>query len=152
MSRLLKSHHLDLDTPDPLAEEPIACRADAVAPAFVCSWTDRGLDVAWVYLGGELDVATAPQLEHTLGEPQLQARLVVLDLRGLAFIDAVGVRTIVNASIRSRRAGRRLVLLRGIPNVDRMFALARTGDDLEIGDLGTPSLAPLALHLEQEFA
>jgi hypothetical protein len=59
--------------------------------------------------------------------------LVVLDLRELAFIDAAGVRTIVNAGIRARQAGRRLVLLRGLPNVDRVFTLAGSSGDIEIG-------------------
>ncbi len=136
--------------PDALAEDSIARRAEALAPAFVCSWSDGGLDAAWVHLGGELDVATVPQLEHALGEPQLQARLVVLDLRELAFIDAVGVHAIVDASMRSRRAGRRLVLLRGIPNVDRMFTLARSVDDLEIADVGSLELPVGALRLRGE--
>jgi len=83
-------------------------------------------------------MASAPQLEHTLGEPQLQAGLVVLDLRELAFIDAAGVRVIVSASIRARQAGRRLVLLRGVPNVDRMFTLAGSTSAIEIGYVGEP--------------
>ena len=65
--------------PDAVAEDSIARRADDATPAFVCSWSDGGLDAAWVHLGGELDVATVPQLEHTLGESRLQAQLVVLD-------------------------------------------------------------------------
>jgi hypothetical protein len=32
-----------------------------------------------VRVAGELDIATAPQLEPTLRDPRLQARLVVLD-------------------------------------------------------------------------
>ena len=43
----------------------------------------------------------------------MQAQLVVLDLRELAFMDSSGVHAIVNASIRARQVGRRLVLLRG---------------------------------------
>jgi anti-anti-sigma factor len=119
--------------PDAPANDSIARQAPALAPTFVCSWTDAGLDAVWVHLGGELDIATAPQLESTLHEPQLQARLVVLDLRELAFIDAAGVRTIANASIRARQAGRRLVLLHGLPSVHRMFALSGSSGDIEIG-------------------
>jgi anti-anti-sigma factor len=119
--------------PDAPAKNSIARQAPASAPTFVCSWTDGGLDATWVHLGGELDMAAAPQLESTLREPQLQARLVVLDLRELAFIDVAGVRAIVTASIRARQTGRRLVLVRGLPNVHRMFTLAGSSGDIEIG-------------------
>jgi anti-anti-sigma factor len=80
-----------------------------------------------------------------LGDPRLQARLVVLDLRQLSFISRAGVRAVVSASIRMRRAGRRLVLLRGPPLVDRMLAFAANADQLEIGDLdrGVPPVQVL---------
>ena len=108
---------------------------DRVPPGFVCSWTDGGQDAAWMHVPGELDIATVPQMQRTLREPHLEARLVVLDLRQLDFIDVSGVHAIVNASIRARRDGRRLVLLRGPPNVDRMFTLTGSSDDIELGDL-----------------
>lgn len=66
-----------------------------------------------MHVAGELDLATAPQLERTLRETQQQARLILLDLRELTFMDSAGVHTIVNASIAARQLGRRLVLLRG---------------------------------------
>jgi anti-anti-sigma regulatory factor len=74
-------------------------------------------------------------LERTLREHQSQARLMVLDLRELAFIDTSGVLAIVGASIRARRAGSRLVVLRGPPNIDRMFTMASSADEVEIGDV-----------------
>jgi anti-sigma B factor antagonist len=104
-------------------------------PPFVCSWTNGGLDAGWVHVGGELDIATAPQLERTLREPQLQSHLVVLELSELEFIDSAGVHAIVNASIRARKAGHRLVLVHGSPNVNRMFALFGISDEVEIGDV-----------------
>ncbi len=123
--------------PDSVLPDSIADRADAVPlpPAFVCSWTDAGLDAAWVHVAGELDIATTPQLERTLRERESQARLVVLDLRELAFMDCSAVHAIVNASIRARRDGRRLVLLRAPANVDRVFALTGSSADVEIGDV-----------------
>jgi anti-sigma B factor antagonist len=113
----------------------ISRRAAALRPAFVCSLTNRGPDVAWVHVAGELDIATAPRLEQTLRDAQGPARLVVLDLRELLFIDSSGVHAIVNAGIRARQAARRLLVLRGPPNVDRVFTLAGRRDDVEIHDL-----------------
>ena len=109
--------------------------ADRLAPAFVCSWTTRDLDAAWVHVAGELDIATTPQLEQALRQPKLQARLVVLDLRELAFLDTTGVHAIVNATLRAREAGRRLVLLRGPPHVDRIFTLSGSSADVEVIDI-----------------
>jgi anti-sigma B factor antagonist len=128
--------------------------ADELPPAFVCSWTDGGRDAAWVHVTGDLDLAAVPQLEWTLREAALQARLVVLDLRELGFLDSAGVKAIVDASIRARRDGRRLLLLRGPPNVDRVFALTGTSDKVEIGDLdpGEPAVRVLLQLAEQQLA
>jgi anti-sigma B factor antagonist len=112
---------------------PDAVRANALPPPFACSCTNGGPDAARVYVGGELDIATTPQLERMLSESQ--ARLVVLDLRELAFIDSCGVHAIVNAGIRARQAGRRLVLVRVPANVDRMLTLTGSSGQVEIGDV-----------------
>lgn len=109
--------------------------AEALPSPFACSWTRDGLESAWIHLVGELDIATVAHVDRTLREAQPHARLLVLDLRDLAFIDCSGVRCVVGASIRARKAGCRLVLLRGKPNVDRVFTLTRSCDDVEIFDL-----------------
>ena len=110
----------------------IAYLAAALRP-FVCSSTGGGVDAAWVHVAGELDMATSPQLEQALSESH--ARLVVLDLRAVEFMDCAGVHVIVSASSDARRDGRRLILLRGSRTVDRVFALTSTYGDVEIGDL-----------------
>jgi len=124
--------------------DSIASRAAALRP-FVCS-TGGGLDAAWVHVAGALDLATSPQLERTLEEAA--ARLVVLDMRDVGFMDCSGVHTIVGASQRAREEGRRLILLRGTPNVDRVFALTGSSDDIEIGDIDPLVDLPGQLHLQ----
>ena len=109
----------------------------AVPPAFICSRSDVGLDAARVHVSGELDLATAAQLERSLDEAQVHARLVVLDLRELAFMDSSGLHAILDASVRARQLGRRLVVLRGPPKVDRIFTLTGSSDELEFGDIST---------------
>ena len=99
--------------PDPLLSlDSITRSLDPVQPALVRSSTGGGADAAWVRVPGRLDLAAVPQLVRTLRQTQLKARLVVLDLRELQLIDSSGVHVIVNASIRARRLGGRLVLLR----------------------------------------
>jgi anti-anti-sigma factor len=59
----------------------------------------------------------------------------VLDLRELAFMDSSGVHAIVAASSRAREGGRRLVLVRSRPDVDRIFGLTGSSADIEAGRL-----------------
>ena len=110
-------------------------RANALPPAFACTTAYGGLDAAWVNVVGELDLATAPELARTLHESQQLAHLTVLDLRELAFMDCSGVHAIVNASILARKDGRRLILVRGRPDIYRMFTLTGSTSDVDIGDL-----------------
>ncbi|HEY5430139.1 MAG TPA: STAS domain-containing protein [Solirubrobacteraceae bacterium] len=116
-----------------------------VLDGFVCELRDESFDVAWVHLAGELDIASAARLEGMLRRAQLRARLVVLDLRDLTFMDSRGVRVIVYANLRARRAGRRLVLLRGPSQIQRLFALSGASELLQIVDLapGEPAVQVL---------
>jgi anti-anti-sigma factor len=116
-----------------VSSDSIAGRARVQAPAFQCSWADGGLDTAWVRLAGELDIATTPRLRRALRA--LRARLVVLDVRELSFMDSSGVHAIVDASIRARQLGDRLLLLSGLPGVDRVFTLTASADDVLSGDI-----------------
>ena len=132
--------------PQQLPESTIG-RAYALASRFECTWSEGGLNAAWVNLTGELDVNTTPQLEQTLSDPDSQARLVVVDMRELAFMDSSGVHAIVNASARARQRGSRLVVLRGPPDVDRVFTLTGNSGDVESGDVEPvePSVQALLL-------
>jgi anti-anti-sigma factor len=129
-------------------------RADASPPAFQCSWTEAAPDAAWVRLAGELGIATASRLERLLREPRLQTRVIVLDLRELAFIDSSGAHAIVDASVRSRRAGRRMLLLRGRPGFDRVFTLTGSAEDSRNGDIHAvePSVQAVRRLIEEEAA
>src|SRR5512133_3013229 len=101
--------------------------ARGLAPAFECSWTDGGLNAAWVHLAGELDIDTTPLLEWMLHDPRSRAHLVVLDMRDVAFMDSSGAH--------ARRLGHRLVIVRGPPDVDRLFALTGNARYVEDGDV-----------------
>jgi anti-anti-sigma factor len=62
-------------------------------------------------------------------------------------MDCSGVHAIVGASARAREHGRRLIILRGEPQVDRVFALTGAADVVEIGDLEPLPEPPGQLHL-----
>jgi anti-anti-sigma factor len=116
-------------------------RRDVLPAAFACSLSSCGQDQMCVRVAGDLDVATTPQLQHALHTAQSQARLVILDLHELTFIDSVGVHTIVDASVQAREAGRNVVLLRGPRDIDRVFRLTGTCGDIEYRD-SDPVRAP----------
>ncbi len=81
-----------------------------------------------VRVAGELDLLTAPELNAALAEAPGD---VVLDLRGVTFVDSAGLAVLV-AQRRARRArGTRLRVERPRPNVVRAFALAGFGPALE---------------------
>lgn len=62
---------------------------------------------------GELDLATAPELEEqVLAAVREGGRSVVLDLRELTFMDSTGVRTIVAAHQVAEQTGHGLTVVR----------------------------------------
>jgi anti-anti-sigma factor len=59
---------------------------------------------------GELDLATVPTLDAALERVEITERLV-LDLRGLSFIDSTGLRLLVALHRRAQRDGFQLMLV-----------------------------------------
>ena len=61
--------------PNPLVfSKSIVGALAAELPGFRCTLRQSGRDAAWVRVTGELDFATAPQLEQTLRKAELRAR------------------------------------------------------------------------------
>jgi anti-anti-sigma factor len=74
-------------------------------------------------LAGDLDLATSPELEATVGQLCTEGRELVLDLSELSFIDSTGLLAILKARERcaERRCG--FFLIPGPPAVQRVFQL-----------------------------
>ncbi len=84
-------------------------------------------------LRGELDLSTIEKVEQELSRVEADGHdLIVLDLSGLTFLDSTGLRTIVTADQRARRAGRRVVVRRGPDTVHRVFTITRLDERLEM--------------------
>ena len=104
---------------------------DPGAASFACAIVSAGRHRAWVRASGELDIASSPELERVLDEAQTTARVTVLDLYDLAFIDASGVHVIVEASRYARIAGHELVVLCR-PPVRKVFGLTGMIDEVDV--------------------
>jgi stage II sporulation protein AA (anti-sigma F factor antagonist) len=80
---------------------------------------------AWVEIHGELDVATAPLLDAKLGEAEAtDARLIVIDIADVPFIDSSGLRALLQAQARTQGNSGRLRITEGSPQARRLFELA----------------------------
>ena len=119
----------------------------AASRPFVCACRTGGLDSAWVDVAGELDLATSPQLRQTLGDALLHARVVVLDLRKLTFIDTSGAHVILNAACGARLDGGLVLLVRGPALVDRVLRLTGVADEVLTFDLDPAEPAQELLDL-----
>jgi anti-anti-sigma factor len=81
-----------------------------------------------VALYGELDISCGDALQREVARLEsTDAARIVVDLSGLRFMDSTGIRALLQLHAGSRRNGNRLVLLRGIPAVQRVLEL--TGVD-----------------------
>lgn len=86
-------------------------------------------------LVGELDIASAPQFEEGLKKVEANGPgVLVLDLRKVEFIDSTGLRAVIAADERARGAGRRFVLVRGTPAVERVLSVTQLDQRLDIVD------------------
>jgi anti-anti-sigma factor len=82
---------------------------------------------------GEVDLATAAELEAAVGELPAGGRCVV-DLRRLAFMDSAGLRAIMRLDLRGREEGWGLVVVPGDGMVRRLLEVSRVGDRVRVVD------------------
>jgi anti-anti-sigma factor len=83
---------------------------------------------------GEFDRACVGRVEAALGRISAALTRVVLDLRGLTFLDLAGLRTILEVHQRARREQFDLIVVRPRGTANRVFALTRVGERLGLVD------------------
>ncbi len=88
---------------------------------------------------GELDLVSSPVLERALADSDGDP--VIVDLRGLEFMDSAGLHVLIQAHQRLHDAGRRLALVRAGPHVQRLFDLTGVSESLTIVDSPDAALA-----------
>jgi anti-sigma B factor antagonist len=104
--------------------------------------TDERDGLVRIMLRGELDLSTAGKVEDELRRVETDRPAVVaLDLSGLSFLDSTGLRLVVSADERAKDEGRRLAIVRGPEEVQRVFTITKLDERLEIvDDIGSLSL------------
>jgi anti-anti-sigma factor len=102
---------------------------------FSISTSDRD-GRAIVLVRGELDLATAPDLEEVVSERMDAGQEVVLDLRELEFMDSSGLRVLVVAHARAADGGPRFAVVRPPEGsaVAKILSIAGVDQELELLD------------------
>jgi anti-sigma B factor antagonist len=84
---------------------------------------------------GELDLASSPALEEELDRvAESDSELLIVDLRELEFMDSTGLSVLVRAHQRAEAQGRRLGLVNGSQQVQRLLTLTGVADRFTLAD------------------
>jgi anti-anti-sigma factor len=86
-----------------------------------------------VKLTGEFDISGRELADEVLASANGD-RKIVLDLSELDFIDSMGIHFVVTAYQSAQAKGREFSIIRGRPEVDRIFSLVGLGDVLPFED------------------
>jgi anti-sigma B factor antagonist len=85
-----------------------------------------------IALRGELDLEHAYTFDEELRRVERERPpCLVLDLRGLSFLDSSGLARLLAANHRARRDRRRLLLVRGGAAVQRLMTITAVGQHFE---------------------
>src|SRR3954468_22383974 len=98
----------------------------------VDSWRASGAFV--VAPRGEVDLATASSVRAALDTREPSDAAVLLDLRAVEFIDTSGLRVVVEQAHRAQAGGYRFAVVRGSPQVQRIFDVAGLSPELLVDD------------------
>jgi anti-sigma B factor antagonist len=111
------------------AQAPGTHGEDGAAPLQVEAWPGpRGVRVRPL---GEIDLATVGGLRSKIDECVAAGwERVVLDLRGVTFMDCTGLHLVLDADAAARAAGWELVVIEGPRAVQRVFELTGLRDSL----------------------
>ncbi len=86
-------------------------------------------------VSGELDLAAASSLEEELDRALTSgSQLIVVDLKGLDFIDSTGLSVLVRAHQRAQEAGLDLGLVNPGAQVERLLSLTGLAQRLTLDD------------------
>src|SRR4051812_21301581 len=104
------------------AEPPTSARSAVLAPLRILVRTER--DIVRVCPFGEVDIDTVGQIREQIETSTASgATRVVLDLRGVTFLDSAGLHLVLDVDAASRDHGWEFALIGGPAHVQRVFDL-----------------------------
>ena len=86
-----------------------------------------------IAVSGELDLASSPALQEELDRAS-DSDMLIIDLRELDFMDSTGLSVLVRAHQRAEEQGRRLAMVKGPQQVQRLLSLTGVADRLTVVD------------------
>jgi anti-sigma B factor antagonist len=99
-----------------------------------------------VALRGEWDLEHANTFDEELRRVEAaRPPCLVLDLRGLSVLDSCGLARLLAVRRRAKRDRRRLLLIRGGPNIQRLLAITLVGERFDMVSELPEELAPASL-------
>jgi len=104
---------------------------------------------ALVALHGELDLLTVSKVAEVLDGLELRAdglRHVVLDLRGLTFMDVLGLKELIRQNEFARRNHHNLAVVRDTAAIQRVLELTGVEDSLVLVDDPDDLVPPPIVH------
>jgi anti-sigma B factor antagonist len=116
------------------ASSQISRLGSSVQSDFRVEMLNQGRTVI-IAVSGELDLASGPELEAELNQvsgPETQ--MLVVDLRGLEFMDSTGLSILVRAHQRLSEEGCEMGLVKGSSQVQRLLDLTGVSDRLTLVD------------------
>ena len=94
-----------------------------------------GDDAVLIGVSGELDLASSPELERELERGVASdVDLLIVDLRKLEFMDSTGLSVIVRAHQKATQSGKRLAIVKGPQQVQRLLSLTGVAERLTLVD------------------
>jgi anti-anti-sigma factor len=89
--------------------------------------------VATLALAGEFDLAGIEQFESAISAVEAEdPDVIVVDLTDIRFMDSSGLRALVMADRRARKAERRLAIVPGPRTVRRVFEITQLDEALDL--------------------
>jgi len=102
-------------------------------PEFTAYLTEVEPDTCRIKLAGEFDLAGRALADDVYSTVN-GAKKIVLDLSELEFIDSMGIHFVVTAHERAKAEGRTFTIVRGGPQVSRVFSLVGLDEALPFAD------------------
>ena len=85
-----------------------------------------------ITVAGELDLATAPEVDRVLQAALVEASFVVVELGEVVFMDSAGVHVLLDAERRARWLGCDFSIVPGSASIQRLFDLTDTAERLPL--------------------